>query len=47
MPEITGAKSVKHAHLIDKDLSRIAETGDEPIEIVFSPYQNPVKSPAE
>lgn len=38
MPEIMGAKSVKHAHLIDKDLTRIAETGAEPMEIIFSPY---------
>lgn len=38
MPEILNAKDVKHAHLLDKELNRIAEDGFQPIRIVCSPH---------
>jgi hypothetical protein len=47
IPEITRAKTVKHARLIDEDLNRMAETWAEPIEILCSPYLSKPKGVPE
>jgi hypothetical protein len=45
MPEIANAATVKHAHLIDRFLNRIAVKGYKPKKIICSPYLSPVLSP--